>query len=175
MVGPEQVDPRRFGNVPRDQRTYVNSHLRYVLDFVFQYTGFDLTLALNMDYGHEQADPFLRSLDARQNNDSTWWGWAVYGAYDWTEKLRTAVRQEPFRDAQAGAPGSGRRRGSGRPPRRCSTRSGGGCRGGSSIGTIRPTTRCPVRCSRPDITWQGLLARGQSMDTFSISLIYSFF
>ncbi len=32
-----------------------------------------------------------------------------------------------------------------------------------------------VRYSRPDITAQGLLARGKSMDTISVSLYYSFF
>ena len=33
----------------------MNGHMRYVLDFVFAYTGFkNLTLALNADYGREQ-------------------------------------------------------------------------------------------------------------------------
>ena len=32
-----------------------------------------------------------------------------------------------------------------------------------------------VRYSRPDITSQGRLARGESMDTISVSLYYSFF
>ncbi len=70
IVGPEQIDPRRFDdNVARDSRTYVNSHLRYVLDFVFAYTGFkNLTLALNVDYGHEQTEPFIRSLATRQEH-----------------------------------------------------------------------------------------------------------
>ena len=176
IVGPEQIDPRRIDeNVTRDSRTYVNSHLRYVLDFVFAYTGFkNLTLALNVDYGYEEAEPFSRSL--RKSGDATWWGWAAYAAYDWTENLRTAVRQEFFRDAD-------------------------GVRSGSGAGTDLWSTTATiqykiwrglvgrieyrhdqsdqnvyrVRYSRPDITSQGLLARGKSMDTISVSLYYSFF
>ena len=177
IVGPEQVDPRRFGNVPRDQRTYVNSHLRYVLDFVFQYTGFkNLTLALNVDYGHEQADPFLRSLNTRQNNDSTWWGWAVYGAYDWTEKFRTAVRQEFFRDAQGGRTGLGEATGLWSTTATLQYKIWRGLSGRLEYRHDQADDKVfRVRYSRPDITSQGLLARGQSMDTFSVSLIYSFF
>lgn len=41
IVGPEQIDARRIDDdASRDSRAYVNSHLRYVLDFVFAYTGF---------------------------------------------------------------------------------------------------------------------------------------
>jgi hypothetical protein len=178
IVGPEQVDPRRADeNVTRDSRRYVNDNLRYVLDFVFAYTGFkNLTLALNIDYGHEQNEPFIRGLGTRQDTDATWWGWAAYAAYDWTDKLRTAVRQEFLRDAA-------------------------GARTGSGLGTDLWSTTATiqykiwkglvgrieyrhdqsdenvyrVRYSRPDITSQGLLARGRSMDTISVSLYYSFF
>jgi hypothetical protein len=178
IVGPEQVDPRRFdANVDRASRSYVNSHLRYVLDFVFNYTGFkNWTLGLNVDYGREQTEPFVRSLATRQDTDAMWWGWAAYAAYDWTEKLRTSVRQEFFRDAA-------------------------GARTGSGLGTDLWSTTATVqykiwkglvgrveyrhdqsdenvfraRYSRPDITSQGLLARGKAMDTISISLYYSFF
>jgi len=178
IVGPEQIDPRNIDdNVTRDARNYVNSHLRYVLDFVFNYTGFkNWTLGLNVDYGHEQSEPFIRSLNTRKNTDATWWGWAGYVAYDWTESLRTAVRQEFFRDAA-------------------------GARSGSGIGTDLWSTTATiqykiwkglvgrveyrhdasdervfrVRYSRPDITAQGLLPRGKSIDTISVSLYYSFF
>jgi hypothetical protein len=97
-------------------------------------------------------------------------------AYDWTEKLRTSVRQEFFRDAA-------------------------GARTGSGLGTDLWSTTATVqykiwkglvgrveyrhdqsdenvfrvRYSRPDITSQGLIARGKAMDTISISLYYSFF
>ena len=144
IVGPEQVDPRRFGNVPRDQRTYVNSHLRYVLDFVFQYTGIkNLTLALNVDYGHEQADA-LPAVAQTPGRTTTRRGGAGRCTPRTTGPRSSGRRsgRSSSRTRTGRAPGSGRRRGSGRPPRRCSTRSGRGCRGGSSIGTIRPTTRC---------------------------------
>ena len=178
IAGPEQVDPRSFDeNVERASRNYVNGRWRYVLDVVLNYTGFkNWTLGLNVDYGHEQSDAFVQSLKTRADTDATWWGWAGYVAYDWTEKLRTAVRQEFFRDAA-------------------------GARSGSGIGTDLWSTTATVqykiwrglvgrveyrhdqsdekvfrvRYSRPDITSQGLLPRGKSMDTISVSLYYSFF
>jgi hypothetical protein len=176
IVGPEQIDPRQFDPEPaRVDRRYVNSNLRYVLDFVFNYTGIkNLTLGLNVDYGHEQDEPIVAAT--RQNGGATWWGWAAYAAYDWTEQLRTALRQEYFRDA-------------------------GGARTGSGDATDLWSTTVTlqhtiwkglvgrleyrhdqadeqvfrVRYSRPDITSQGLLPRGKGMDTFSLSLYYSFF
>jgi hypothetical protein len=144
---------------------------------VLSYTGFkNWTLGVNVDYGHEQKEAFIESLGTRKNTDATWWGWAGYVAYDWTESLRTAVRQEFFRDAA-------------------------GARSGSGIGTDLWSTTATVqykiwkglvgrveyrhdasdekvfrvRYSRPDITAQGLLPRGKSMDTISVSLYYSFF
>ncbi len=163
IVGPEQIDN--------------NNHQRYVLDWVLAYTGFkNVTLALNVDYGHEQKDAFVTSLGTRRDTDATWWTWAAYAAYDWTDRFRTAVRQEFFRDAA-------------------------GARTGSGIGTDLWSTTATlqyriwkglvgrieyrhdqsdekvfrVRYSRPDITSQGLLPRGKSMDTISGSLYYSFF
>ncbi len=149
IVGPEQIDPRRIDdNVTRDSRNYVNSHMRYMLDFVFAYTGFkNLTLALNLDYGHEQSEPFIRSLGTRQNTDATWWLGGLRG-------LRLD-REPPDRGAPGVLPGRG-----GRPHRRHDQ---------SDEHVYR------VRYSRPDITAQGLLARGKSMDTISVSLYYSFF
>lgn len=98
IAGPEQNDN--------------NTHQRYVLDWVFNYTGIkNLILGANVDYGHEDNEASLRAAATRQNNDASWWGWAGYVAYDWTEKLRTALRLEYF-DDQAGvrtaaiAPGS---------------------------------------------------------------------
>jgi len=177
IVGPEQIDPRRFGPIDRDQRYYVNSHMRYVLDFVFQYTGFkNLTLALNVDYGHEQTDPFLRSLNTRQNSNSNWWGWALSGAYDWTEKLRTAVRQEYFRDAEGGRTGLGDATDLWSTTATIQYKIWKGLVGRLEYRHDQADEKVfRVRYSRPDITSQGLLARGQSMDTFSVSLYYSFF
>jgi hypothetical protein len=163
IVGPEQIDN--------------NNHQRYVLDWVLNYTGIkNLTLGVNVDYGHEQNEAFIASLGTRQNTDATWWGWAGYVAYDWTDSLRTALRQEFLRDAA-------------------------GARSGSGIGTDLWSTTATVqykiwkglvgrleyrhdasdekvfrvRYSRPDITAQGLLPRGKSLDTISVSLYYSFF
>lgn len=179
IVGPEQIDPETIDDesLPRAARRSVNGHLRYVLDFVFNYTGFKKwTLGFNVDYGHEESEPFITSLGTRQDTDATWWGWAAYAAYDWTDKLRTSLRQEFFRDAA-------------------------GARTGSGVGTDLWSTTATiqyniwkglfgrleyrhdqsdekvfrVRYSRPDITAQGLLARGKSLDTISVSLYYSFF
>ncbi len=176
IVGPEQIDPRRIDeNVTRDSRGYVNSHLRYVLDFVFNYTGIkNLTLGLNVDYGHEEAEPLVRST--RQSGGATWWGWAGYAAYDWTEKLRTSVRQEFFRDA------GGARTGLGDATDLWSTTATvqyniwKGLVGRLEYRHDQADEKVfRVRYSRPDITSQGLLARGKSMDTISVSLYYSFF
>ncbi len=97
ITGPEQ---------PR-QRT----NPRTVLDLVVNYTSIkNLTLGANVDYGWEIDEPSLAGTRSR-STDASWWGYAGYVAYDWTEQLRTAVRGEYFRDADgartlAVAPGS---------------------------------------------------------------------
>jgi hypothetical protein len=86
ITGPEQFDD--------------TSNHRTVLDVVTSYTGIkNLTLALNVDWGFEEDDATLAAAGTRQDNDATWWGWAAYAAYDWTEKLRTALRVGYFKDA----------------------------------------------------------------------------
>ncbi len=98
IAGPEQNDQ--------------NTHQRYALDFVFGYTGIkNLTLAADVLYGHEDKEASLVAADTRQNTNASWWAWAAYAAYDWTEKLRTALRLEYFDDPDgvrtaAIAPGS---------------------------------------------------------------------
>jgi Putative beta-barrel porin-2, OmpL-like. bbp2 len=83
------------------EQNHNNGDPRTVLDFVFNYTGFkNLTLGLNVDYGWEYDEAYLKSTGTRQDNDASWWGWAAYAAYDWTEKLRTALRLEYFEDAE---------------------------------------------------------------------------
>jgi hypothetical protein len=73
-----------------------------VLDYVVTYTGItNLTLGLNVDYGWEYDEAFLAASGTRGDNDASWWGWAAYVAYDWTEKLRTALRLEYMKDAQS--------------------------------------------------------------------------
>lgn len=98
IAGPEQNDQ--------------NTHQRYALDFVFGYTGIkNLTLAADVLYGHEDKEASLVAADTRQNTSASWWAWAAYAAYDWTENLRTALRLEYFDDPDgvrtaAIAPGS---------------------------------------------------------------------
>jgi hypothetical protein len=86
IVGPEQD-----GNT-RD--------MRYLLDLVVTYTGVKgLTLAGEVVYGHEDNDALIAALETRRDTDATWWGWGLWAAYDWTDRLRTALRQEYFKDA----------------------------------------------------------------------------
>ena len=86
ITGPEQVD---------------QGERRTVLDLTATYTGVkSLTLGLNVDYGREEDEASLLAAGTRRNADATWWGWALYAAYDWTEKLRTAVRAESFQDPE---------------------------------------------------------------------------
>ena len=98
ITGPEQ-----FGQ---------NSNPRTVLDFVSTYAGIkNLTLGANVDYGWEEDETSLAVARTRKDNSASWWGWAGYVAYDWTEALRTALRVEYFQDSDgvrtlAVAPGS---------------------------------------------------------------------
>ncbi len=83
------------------EQNHNNRDPRTVLDFVFNYTGVkNLTLGLDVDYGWEYDEAYLASTGTRQDNNASWWGWAAYAAYDWTEKLRTALRLEYFKDAE---------------------------------------------------------------------------
>lgn len=176
IVGPEQIDPRRLG-ATREQRYYVNDNIRYVLDFVFAYTGFkNTTLALNIDYGHENNDAFLRSLNTRQNTNATWWGWALSGAYDWTEWFRTALRQEFFRDANGARTGTGFATDLWSTTATLQFKIWKGLVGRLEYRHDQSDEKVfRVRYSRPDIASQGLLPRSHGMDTFSVSLYYSFF
>jgi len=89
VVGPEKVGDES------------KSDIRWVIDLVASYTGIkNLTLGLNVDYGRE-------SNAAPAGGDATWWGLAGYAAYDWTEKLRTAVRLEYFEDSDGFRTGFG--------------------------------------------------------------------
>jgi hypothetical protein len=85
ITGPEQNDNDRDS--------------RKVLDLVVNYTGIKgLTLGLNVDYGWEDNEASLVAAATRRNNDASWWGWAAYAAYDWTDQLRTALRVGFFDD-----------------------------------------------------------------------------
>ena len=77
-----------------------NTRQRWVTDLTATYAGFkNLTLGANVDVAGEERVPAL--VATRQDGDASWWGWALYAAYDWTEKLRSAVRFEFFDDPQS--------------------------------------------------------------------------
>ena len=78
-----------------------NHNVRTVLDWTLNYTAIkNLTLGANVDYGWEYKEP---SLVGAGLSDTTakWWGIAGYAAYDWTDKFRTALRGEYFRDSDS--------------------------------------------------------------------------
>jgi hypothetical protein len=84
------------------EQPHNNRDPRTVLDWVVNYTGIkNLTLGLNIDYGWEYDEASLAASGTRRDNNASWWGWAGYAAYDWTEALRTALRLEYFKDAQS--------------------------------------------------------------------------
>ncbi|PYN11477.1 MAG: hypothetical protein DME06_11685, partial [Candidatus Rokuibacteriota bacterium] len=77
-----------------------NTRQRWVTDLTATYAGFkNVTLGANVDVAGEERVPAL--VATRQDGDASWWGWAIYAAYDWTEKLRSAVRFEFFDDPQS--------------------------------------------------------------------------
>ena len=162
VVGPEQTDNK--------------ANQRAVLDLVVNYTGLkSTTLGLNVDYGFEQDEAFLRSLGTRQNNDATWWGIAGYAAYEVTEWFRVALRQEFFRDAD------GARTGFGNALNLLSTTLTAQFKIWKGL-VARAEYRhdaasekvFKARTSRPDAS-QGVSAQSKTLDTISISLYYSFF
>lgn len=94
IVGPEQNDN--------------NTHIRWILDVVGVYTGIDkLTLAGEITGGKEDHEATLAALNTRQDTDASWWGWGLWAAYDWTSHIRTALRQEYFKDADGARTGLG--------------------------------------------------------------------
>jgi|RhiMetStandDraft_4_1073278.scaffolds.fasta_scaffold05566_6 putative OmpL-like beta-barrel porin-2 len=90
-----------FNWITGAEQAHTNSNPRTVLDYVLTYTGISkLTLGLNVDYGWETDEAYLKASGTRGDIDASWWGWAAYAAYDWTEAFRTALRVEYMKDAQ---------------------------------------------------------------------------
>ena len=88
---------------PEQTRAQMNDAVnnRWIVDTVIVYTGIDkVTLALNVDFAGEENDPALVGIAGRKSRASSWSGVAGYVAYDWTSKLRTALRAEYFADPQ---------------------------------------------------------------------------
>jgi hypothetical protein len=163
IVGPEQIDN--------------DSRVRYVLDWVLNYTGFKgWTLGLNVDYGHEDREAFIESLGTRRDTDATWWGWAAYVAYDWTDSFRTALRQEFFRDADGARSGFGSALDLWSTTATAQYKIWKGLVGRLEYRHDDADEKVfRVRYSSPDRTAQGLLPRSKSLDTISVSLYYQFF
>jgi hypothetical protein len=92
--GEPQLDHRRRAE-PQQRRSADGARLRVQLHGLQ-----DLTLGLNVDYGWEYDEAYLKSTGTRRTTTPLWWGWAAYAAYDWTEKLRTALRLSYFEDAE---------------------------------------------------------------------------
>jgi hypothetical protein len=153
-----------------------DTHMRYVLDLVLSYTGLNrTTLAFEATYGHEDHEAFSTSLGTRQNTNAAWWGWALYGAYDWSPKIRTALRQEYFQDTD------GARTGFGSMLRLWSTTLTADYRLWKGL-EVRLEYRhdsadekvFKARMSRPDQSL-GVTPQSKTLDTFSITLTYLFF
>ena len=85
----------------KEQNRDVGAHTRWITDWVVTYTGVDkVTLVLNLDVAGGHKEPTLVAARTRRDTDVNWGGWALYGAYDWTPKLRTALRAEYFADPE---------------------------------------------------------------------------
>jgi hypothetical protein len=139
------------------EKTGEQKNLRWLIDLVASYTGIEgVTLGANVDVGQEEDA-------AADGGSATWWGIAAYAAYDWTEKLRTAMRLEYFDDADGFRTGFG-----------------------SSLGLVSATATLQYKI------WRGLVGRleyrhdqadekvfsggtEKSQDTISVSLYYLFF
>ena len=150
---------------------------RFVVDFVLAYTGIkNLTLALNVDYGHEDDEALIRSLNTRRRTDASWWGWSLQAAYDWTDWFRTAVRQEYFKDADGARTGFGSKLSLWSTTATAQFKIWKGLVARVEYRHDEADERTfRVRWSRPDITSQGILPRSKTLDTLSLSLYYSFF
>ena len=158
------------------EQDHQDTHTRYVLDLVLSYTGFGrATFAFEATYGYEDHEAFLASLGTRRNTNAAWWGWALYGAYDWTPRIRTALRQEYFQDTD------GARTGFGSMLRLSSTTLTADYRVWKGL-EVRLEYRhdaadekvFKARTSRPDQSL-GVTPQSKTLDTFSIALTYVFF
>jgi hypothetical protein len=139
------------------EKTGDQKNLRWLIDLVASYTGLKgFTLGANVDVGQEEDA-------AADGGSATWWGIAGYAAYDWTEKLRTAVRLEYFDDADGFRTGFG-----------------------SALGLVGATATLQYKI------WRGLVGRleyrhdqadekvfsggtEKSQDTIAVSVYYLFF
>ncbi len=146
------------------------NRIRYVLDGVLGYTGVaGLTLGVDAAYGHEEREAFLEALGTRVDTDAAWWGVAGYAAYDWTDRLRTALRQEYFQDTD------GARTGFGKMLRLSSTTATAQYKIWKGL-----VGRLEYRHDHADekafkVRVPGVVPTSRTLDTLSVSLHYQFF
>jgi len=106
LVAPSKEFYVLVGTVVGPEQTNDNTHQRWILDAVAVYTGIDkLTLAGELTGGKETREASEVAAGTRRDRDATWWGWGFWGAYDFTERFRVALRQEYFKDAQGARTG----------------------------------------------------------------------
>lgn len=162
IVGPEQNDNK--------------ANQRALLDLVAVYTGFkDTTLALDVVYGFEQDEAFLRSLGTRQDNDARWWAVAAYAAYDFTDWFRLAFRQEFFQDQNGARTGFGNRVVYWTSTLTAQFKIWKGLVARAEYRHDAASEKVyEAKTSRPDAS-QGVSAQSKSLNTISLSLFYSFF
>jgi len=153
-----------------------NSDPRYVVDVVAAYTGFKgFTIAANIDYGHEVDEAFLASLGTRRDISATWWGMAGYLAYDFTEKFRMAFRLEYFQDVDGARTGLGQQVDLVSATLTAQYKIWKGLVGRAEFRHDQASDKIfSQRVSRPDAS-NGITARGNSLNTISLSLYYQFF
>jgi hypothetical protein len=162
IVGPEQNENK--------------ANQRAVLDLVVNYTGLKSTiLGLNVDYGFEQDEAFLRSLGTRQDNDARWWGVAGYVAYDVTDWFRLAFRQEFFQDQNGARTGFGNRVVYWTSTLTAQFKIWKGLVARAEYRHDAASEKVyKAQTTRPDASG-GVVAESKKLDTFSLSLFYSFF
>jgi hypothetical protein len=173
LIAPSKEFYFLVGTIVGPEQTNDNTNQRWILDAVAVYTGIEkLTLAGELTGGKETREASEVAAGTRQNTDATWWGWGLWGAYDVTERFRVALRQEYFKDAQGARTGFDNK---------------------VSLWTTTATLQYRI--------WRGLVGRleyrhdqadekafrarydenhvlaptARSMDTFSLSMYYSFF
>jgi hypothetical protein len=173
LIAPSKEFYFLVGTIVGPEQTNDNTNQRWILDAVAVYTGIEkLTLAGELTGGKETREASEVAAGTRQNADATWWGWGLWAAYDVTERFRVALRQEYFKDAQGARTGLDNK---------------------VSLWTTTATLQYRI--------WRGLVGRleyrhdqadekvfrarydenhvlaptARSMDTFSLSMYYSFF
>jgi len=173
LVAPSKELSLSVGAIVGPEQTNDNHRQRWTLDAVAVYTGIErLTLAGEVTGGKETREGSEVADGTRRDGDAAWWGWGLWAAYDVTDRFRVALRQEYFKDAQGARTGLD-----------------------SKVSLWTTTVTLQYRI------WRGLVGRleyrhdqadekvfraryderhvlaptARSMDTFAISMYYSFF